>query len=62
MCGPSEHAQPPILLSTTSECKSKNGCVEGLNDKRDTASHEMQTCMPPRELIWEGEAPPQEMV
>ena len=35
-------------------------CAEGSNDKRGTALHKTQTCMLPRELIWEGVAPPQE--
>ena len=61
MCGPLEHAQPPYFYLLGGSVRAK--CyTEGLNDKRGTALHEMQTCMLPRELIWEGVAPPQEMV
>ena len=55
-CGPSEHAQPPYFYLPGVRVGAKC-CAEGSNNKRGTALHEMQTCMLPRELIWEGWLP-----
>ena len=37
-------------------------CIERLNEKEVLPHMRWQTCMLPRELIWEGVAPPQEKV
>ena len=62
MCGPSEHAQPPYFYLLQVSVRGKSAALKGRMIKRGTASHEMQSCMLPRELIWEGVAPPQEIV
>ena len=59
MCGPLEHAQPPYfyLLGVSVRVKA---ALNRLNDNRgSTLCVREQTCMLPRELIWEGVAPPQ---
>ena len=48
-----------VLLFAMSECVSEC-CTERLNDKEVLPCMRWWTCMLPRELIWEGVAPPQE--
>ena len=49
----------PILLSAMSECV--NGCCIKRPNKKEVLLHmRWQTCMLPRELIWEEVAPPHE--
>ena len=48
-----------VLLSAMSENASEC-CTEGLNDKEILPYMRWQACVLPRELIWEGVAPPQE--